>query len=357
MATEVSLPVLGPPGGASDGMRQLVRSARGRISTLAAMYKYFKLLSGRSCRADLKIVSIEFCSVCNLSCRYCDLQPAGRPAFLDIAVFEKLLAEISATRRWGVEVIEWPISGEFLLHPRWREAIDLTRRYLDANPRFRPWIILNDNMMVFDREKVDYVLGQRVFNQIICSIDGRDKESLEYMRPRSKWERVVGQAEYLVEANLRAGHPTVIEVNNGCDHTCVDRPLDPRLAALCQRVDHVRTWEPTDWNESFHGAAPQFAPARSFCTFVLNAVTLSTSGALIKCCMDLQERTKYADFTRHSLDEIWHSAARKRFLGQMYRNRRGEIPFCKSCSIGLVNNNNRCAVKKDLAPKAADEST
>jgi radical SAM protein with 4Fe4S-binding SPASM domain len=339
-----------------EPMREVYRTCKTGLSTVAAQYRYWKLVRGARCLSDLKIVSIEFCSVCNLACRYCDLQKLDRPPFLDLGIFRKLIDEISDTTKYGIEIMEWPISGEFLLHPEHEAVVRYTREAMDRNPRFRPWVILNDNMMLLDEAKARFLLEAGVLSQIICSIDGRDKASFEYMRKRGKYEIVMANTERLVDMNIRAGHPLVIQINNGCDATCKDTPRDPRLQRLFGRVDHVRYWEPVDFNESFHGEQPDFKPARGFCTFVFNSVTLSSSGQILKCCMDLQERTKYGDFTRESLDAIWHGAMRKELLGHMYRNRRDQVSGCANCAIGMTDNNNKYD-RKRLDVPAGDTPT
>lgn len=334
----------------SQPARQLQNAARRCWSHMAARYHYHRLLRGADCRTAIRIVSIEFCSVCNLRCRYCDLRQNDRPAFLDVDLYAKLMDELSEPDAYHLETLEWPISGAFFLHPQYTDILQLTRAAIDRNPRFRPWIILNDNMMLFTPDRIEQVLATGVINQIICSIDGRDAPSLERMRPRARWDRVLAHTEQLVDANQRAGHPLIIEINNGIDHACRHTPRDPRLQTLFDRVDHVRYWEPTDWNESFHGDTPAFAPARSFCTFVLNSATLSTAGTIIKCCMDLQERTAYGNFRTHTLNEIWHSPQRRRDLGLMARNQRNQLPFCATCSIGLIDNCNRYDQRRPATP-------
>ena len=103
----------------------------------------------------------------------------------------------------------------------------------------------------------------------------------------------------------------------------------------------VTFWHPQFWNESFNKKAKQFFPAKGFCSFVFNSVTLSSSGKISKCCMDLRGATQYADFTKDTLENIWHSQVRKESLRLMFSNKRSMLKGCSTCTIKHTENDNR----------------
>lgn len=301
--------------------------------------RYHILIKKGGSVSDIQVVSLEFSSVCNLNCRYCYLEKKDRPNFLSLDIYKKLLSEICKNRKYNIKIMEWPISGCFFLHPNYKEIIEITREHKGKYSNFAPWIILNDNMMLLDEEKIDFIFKQRVINQIICSIDGVDKETFEYMRPNADFEKVVQNTLCLLQKNNKTKHRAVIEINNGLDARCKDRKLDSRLKLIFNKADHVREWSPCDWNESFHTENPLYATSGHFCSFVFESVSLSTSGAITKCCMDLQELTKYGDFTKDSLESRWRSDTRKAFLQLMYEGKRHLIPGCSKCLITYVRQN------------------
>lgn len=288
---------------------------------------------------DIQVVSLEFSSICNLKCRYCFLEQKERPHFLDLEIYEKMLREICENKNYNIKIMEWPISGCFFLHPDYKEIIEITREHKEKYSNFTPWIILNDNMMLLDEEKIDFIVKNKVINQIICSIDGVDKESFEYMRPGGDFEKVLKNTAYLLQKNREHGSRITIQINNGIDESCNNRKIDSKLKDLFNQAEHITRWEPLDWNESFHTGRPIYKPRKHFCSFVFESVSLSTSGSVIKCCMDLQELTKYGDFTMNSLEDIWFSEARKAFLRLMYKGKRHLLPGCSKCSIGYVRQN------------------
>ncbi len=194
-------------------------------------------------------------------------------------------------------------------------------------------------MTLFGRDVVDFVMKQGVVAQIICSIDGVDKETFEHMRPRADFDKVLENTNYLVRKNKECKNKTVIQINNGRDEKCMGRKLDLRLKDIFGQADIVSSWEPLNWNESFHKETPRYAPYPSFCSFVFESACLSTSGAVIKCCMDLKEATKYGDFIKDTLRSIWFSEERRMFLRKMHEGKRRLIPGCDTCSINYVNQN------------------
>ena len=153
--------------------------------------KYAKVMNNGTSLKEIEVISIEFCAVCNISCRYCFLERGERPSFLSIDLYKKLLSEICGNSEYQIKIMEWPISGCFFLHPDYRQVIELTEECKLRHSNFSPWVILNDNMMLFDKDKVDLVLGREAVNQIICSIDGVDKETFERMRPNADFDTVV----------------------------------------------------------------------------------------------------------------------------------------------------------------------
>lgn len=323
-------------------------AVREREMRARALRQTERLRLGQADLSEIEILSVEFASVCNLDCAYCFLdRKNGRPHYLDPAIYRMLIDEIAGNRAFRIKTMEWPISGEFFMNKQWRAFIDITRRAMDAHPHFRPWVVLNDNMMLFTPDRIAAVLDSGVVHHVICSLDGRDKESAERMRPGARYETVLAHIHALADANRDRGGKVVIEINNGTDALCAGRPLDPAMRAVFDRVDRVRPWTPVDWNDSFNrGKGGGARPKRGFCQFVTNAAVVSTSGKLIKCCMDLQEATAYGDLAAGTLEQLWRGPGRLAFMEKMAQGRRSELPGCAGCSIGYTDNDNAFRIRE-----------
>jgi len=305
------------------------------------VYRYLRLKFGFDVLKDIKILSIEFSSVCNLRCKFCFIEQNDRERFLDIKIYEKLIKEVAENPKYKIGVMEWPVSGEFFVYKEFRQVVEITKKYWEANPHFRPHIILNENFMLFDEEKIDLILESGIVRQVICSIDGHDAKSFEEMRPPAKFNKVLENFRLLVKKNKELGHPVSIQINNGCDENSLGKSLSKEMVEIFDGGDDLTFWKPKLWNESFNTSEKKFYPARGFCTFVFNNVTLSANGHISKCCMDLKGATVYADLSERSLEEIWHSDIRKEFLDLMFKNQRCASEGCKTCSITYTNNDNR----------------
>ncbi len=311
------------------------------LDYLGWVYKYSRLQLGFNTLKDIEILSIEFSSVCNLRCKYCFLDQLDRERFLDIAVYEKLIKEIALNSKYNLKVMEWPISGEFLVYPKHKEVVEITKRYMQQYPNFRPYIILNDNLALLNEEKIELLLTSGILKQIICSVDGHDAATFEDMRPPAKFDRVLMNMRLLYKRNAELGHPVFLQVNNGRDERSEGRPLSEEMKEVFDMGDTVTFWHPKFWNDSFNKKEKKFFPAKGFCSFVFNNVTLASSGKISKCCMDLRGATVYADLNTHTLEEVWNSQMRRQFLDLMFANRRKDIKGCSTCSITNVNNDNR----------------
>lgn len=304
------------------------------------VYKYLRLKFGFNVLRDIKILSIEFSSVCNLRCKYCFIEQNDRSRLLDINIYEKLIKEVAENPKYRIRTMEWPISGEFFVYKNFKEVVEITKKYWNVNPHFRPHIILNENLMLFDEGRIDLILNSGIVSQIICSIDGHDAQSFEDMRPPAKFDRVLKNYRTLVRRNKELGHPVFIKINNGRDEQSLARKFSREMIEIFGAAEDISFWRPEFWNESFNKKEKKFNPAKGFCTFVFNSVTLSANGFISKCCMDLKGATVYADLAKYSLEEIWHSNVREQFLDMMFTNRRSALNGCKTCVITNTNNDN-----------------
>ncbi len=308
---------------------------------LSWVYGYLKLMAGCNALKDIKILSIEFCSICNLRCKYCFIEQKGRARFLDINIYEKLIKEVAGNPKYKIKIMEWPISGEFFVYRDYKRVIEITKKYMDENPNFRPHVILNENFMLFDEEKIDLILKSGVVKQLICSFDGHDAKSFEDMRPPAQFEQCLQNFRTFVKRNKELGNLVHIQINNGRDENSIGQKFSEEMEEILRAGDSVTQWKPKFWNESFNGSKKVYKPAKGFCSFVFNNVTLSSSGEISKCCMDLKGSTVYADLSKYTLAEIWHSNARRQFLTLMFKNRRDLLKGCNTCAITFTNNDNR----------------
>jgi len=322
-------------------MKKALAKIRWFLNYLSWLSRYLRLKAGFNTLRDIKIFSIEFASICNLHCKYCFLEKKDRPRYLDINVYEKLIREVASNPQYNIKVMEWPISGEFLIYPDHKKVIDLTKRYMDEYPHFRPHVILNENMVLMNEEKIDLILNSGVVRQLICSIDGHDAATFEEMRPPAQFNVVLKNMRLLAQRNRDLGFPVFLQIHNGRNENSLNKELSTEMKEIFALGNYVSFWRPKFWNESFNHKEKRFLPAKGFCSFVFNNVTLSSSGAISKCCMDLKGSTEYADLKIHSLKEIWHSSIRKQFLTLMFRNRRDQLKGCNTCSITNTNNDNR----------------
>ena len=321
-------------------MKKLLRKMIWIGDYISWLYRYGKLICAANTLSDIKILSIEFSSVCNLRCKYCYLDKLDRPKTLDIHIYEKLIKEVSENPQYNIKMMEWPISGEFFVYPHFKEVLEITKGYMNQNPHFRPWVILNENLMLMNEERTDLILKSGVVKQLICSVDGHNKETFEDMRPPAKFDVIVQRMRWLKKRNEALGFPVHIQINNGRDEKSLDQEFSEEMKEILRMGDSVTQWHPQYWNESFNKPEKVYQPARSFCTFVFNNVTLTSSGYISKCCMDLRGQTEYADLRNDSLKNIWGSHIRKEFLKLMFQNKRGRIKGCDTCAITNTNNNN-----------------
>jgi len=304
--------------------------------TETVSWKYWKWLLGSW--STLKRINIEMCSACNLNCRYCSLKYTPvRSRYLDINIFRKLLGEICVSPV-RLEQLALYNSGESLLHPQFFDFLDLVSEYKRRFQNFDPEVFLYTNGMLLNPPKSDKILDGGVLQRLIFSIDGCDKHSFERMRAGANYETVMDNLEYFLSKNNGRVN---VDILNLVDDECADLPMDSRMKRNFSQVRNVSSKFPSNLDGSmnidyFHNDGSR---SQGFCWYVFNIAVLTVSGKIGMCCVDLNEKTAYGDFTVSSFKEIYFGKERRKRMKNMKRNRRDLITSCKKCPVtdSLVN--------------------
>lgn len=285
----------------------------------------------------VKRINIEFSSICNMQCSYCTLSlDRGRERYLDIALFDKLLSEV-AQSPIRLQQLALYNSGESLLHPQFLDFLDVVTTYKARYPNFSPNVYMHTNGILWTPDQCDAILSKGVLNQVTWSLDGRDEESLERMRPGAKGKLILDNFEYLLDTRDSS---LEIGVNNLVDKECIELPLNERMTHLFERADWVTSRYPNDLTgETLFGYYERNDENVGFCWYVFDTVVLSASGQITMCCVDLNEETAYGDFNTRSLRDIYFGKARRIRMLQMYRKQRAAIRGCAKCRMSEDRSN------------------
>lgn len=90
-------------------LKNIAKSILRLVHYVFWLFQYTRMKLRGNGSKDIKILSIEFASVCNLRCTYCFLEQNDRDRFLDINIYEKLIKEVAQSPKYHIRTMEWSI--------------------------------------------------------------------------------------------------------------------------------------------------------------------------------------------------------------------------------------------------------
>lgn len=142
-------------------------------------------------------VQMEPVGQCNLRCRMCSIRfrtdrpPEGRPAFMKITVFKRLVDQLTG----AASALHLQGLGEPLMHPSFFQMVSYA-----VDRGFR--VSTNSNMTMLNSKRAEECVRSRL-SWIRISIDGSTAETYESIRAGSRFSQVLRNVELLKAAKER----------------------------------------------------------------------------------------------------------------------------------------------------------
>lgn len=324
-----------------------------------------------------RFLQLEPVGQCNLRCRMCPIQfrtdgsPGGPPAFLALDTFRRLLDQFPDLSELHLQGL-----GEPLMHPEFFAMV----RYAAARGIV---VSTNSNLTVLSERRAGECVASGL-SRIHVSIDGATALTYEYIRVRSRYERVLRNVRRLLAARSAASSsmPEVRLVavamrtnlhelaglvrlayelgtpHLSVQHLCHDfgeaslpeqyRPMrafidsetllhaDPNEVRAC--FDHARaTAAELGVTLRLPKIEPNPLPAepadgRSRCDWPWRGAYLSYNGEAMPCCMvSTPDRISLGNMAHDGAAAVWHGAAYADFRDRLAHGPPPEI--CRSCSL------------------------
>jgi sulfatase maturation enzyme AslB (radical SAM superfamily) len=281
-------------------------------------------------RAVIRALNFELAGACNLRCKWCSLDSRLRPGFMEPALFERVLDDIADRELYDVRVINLHHSGDILLHPRFREILEIVDRKKAERDDF-PSVQALTSATHLKGDRVDALLETDAVDWLRFSVDGGNARDFEAIRVGARWDQVVGNIHaFLDEAerrgrSLRTGIISVFETS--------EPAISPEFRDLVARVTNYMPRLPHDWvGKTELGLPKPSQTPQGLCRFVLAQTVVLHDGRVTLCCNDLNAEGVIGDLAESSLYEIFRGPERRRVIEAMRADRRRDLPFCGTCS-------------------------
>jgi radical SAM protein with 4Fe4S-binding SPASM domain len=319
-------------------------------------------------------VQIEPVGQCNLRCRMCAIQfrqdgpPHGPPAFIDEAVFQRLIEQCSAADELQLQGL-----GEPMMHPRFFEMVEFaTARGLRVST--------NSNLTLLTPARARRCVTSGL-SSIHVSIDGANAATYEFIRPGARFDKVLRNLRRLMEARVALCSPiphvrivTVLMRRNleelvdivalaaahgvsevFVQHLCHDFTEDtlPGHYAPMRAFIDTETLE----HEDVSRVDAAFAAARAAaeragvrlrlprigggavpnrnqlpCNWPWNGIYLSYKGDAMPCCMvSTPDRVQFGNMAEAGVETIWRNDSYQAFRAALKSDNPPAI--CHGCAV------------------------
>jgi MoaA/NifB/PqqE/SkfB family radical SAM enzyme len=268
-------------------------------------------------------------NLCDMACIHCahpvvKKSPGYRGVFMDPEIHTRIVEE---TRRFRdrLWVFRYAADGESLLHPRFLDFVDETKR-AGIGP-----VDLTTNAMSLTEEKMRRLLEAPI-DVIDVSLDAYTRESYEKIRIRGKFDVVTANLKRLVELRDALGSPTRIMTSIIRQKEALPE-VEEFVAFWSQYVDEVLVRGlNTDLgivnvSETYFDQKLERWPCPQF----WKRVTINHDGGIRFCVEDWFNRGVVANLREHSIQEIWQSPIYRRFRELHQSGRWRDMKLCAPC--------------------------
>ncbi len=275
-----------------------------------------------------KVILIDTVSYCNLRCSMCvHREMTRKKGVMPWPLFTKIIDEISETdkhaRVWMV------FFGEALLLKRRKPSIFDMIVY--AKQKGLTDVVLNSNANLLD-EKAARGLIEAGLDAIYIGLDAFNSETYGKIRVGGNYEKTVNNVRGLIrlKESLNAATPEIFV-------QFVEMDINS-----AEKEEFVKFW--TD-----EGATVKIRPMVSWagrveapnlildnkdrwpCYWAMQTMSITDTGKVVTCAVDLDAKFIAGDITRQTLSEVWNGTLRE--LRQLHKlSRFDELPpNCRDC--------------------------
>ena len=270
------------------------------------------------------IVMVDVTNVCNGRCVHCPQENfvkrrGYRPAYLEVALFEKFIKEVS---NFKPKVVRITADGEPMLHPEIFSLLECTKTH-----KVEP-VNLTTNGSLLSQKALERFLniGVDVFD---VSLDAFSAETYKRIRPGLSFQEVVENVHRLLALRDPARTKVMVSIirmeKNRAELNDFVNYWESRVDRVLVRNLHS--------NRNYFGTTPAPEPSqpRHPCPHLWKRLILDYHGNIKFCPVDWEGVSVVGDLRTESLQEIWSGSRIGRYRTLHLERAFSQISFCGDC--------------------------
>lgn len=275
-----------------------------------------------------KVVLIDTISYCNLRCSMCVHKEMTRQkGLMPWELFTKIINEIAETDK---NVRVWMVFfGEALIRKKRKPTIFEMIAY--AKSKGLTDVVMNSNANLLDNEAADRLIESGL-DAIYIGIDAFKPETYAKVRVGGNYERTVNNVINLIrlKKEMNSNHPHVyvqfveMDVNRN--------EIEDFIKYWTEQGATVKIRPKVSWAGSID--APNLVldnKDRWPCYWAMQSMSITDTGKVVTCAVDLDARFIAGDITSQSLKEVWNGRLKE--LRKFHINKEFHLlpPVCRDC--------------------------
>ncbi len=268
-----------------------------------------------------KKIYIEITNICNLSCSFC--KPTNRiKRYITLVEMEEILKKIDPY----TDYLYLHVKGEPLLHPQFKEILDLCQKYhkkvnvttngtllLERKKELSHPVIRQINISLHSENEKEHYL-----DDIFDVVEGLTDKVIVY-RFWTMQENKLDQKSTNIVEKIKTYYqlsPEVVDDIKTKNHICI------RHSIYVDKANEF-VW-PSMENDYYHD--------RGFCYALRDQLAILVDGTIVPCCLDGDGIIQLGNIYQNTLEEVMCSS-RYQKIKQGFQNRKVSEELCKRCSF------------------------
>ena len=272
-----------------------------------------------------KKVYVEITNICNLNCSFCSVDNREKRE-LTLQEFDKILNKIKKY----TNSIYLHVKGEPLLHSKFDEILDITRKYNIKVRITTNGILLNKRLNIL--QKYDNI--RQINISLHCEQNIKDyfEKVFESADILSKNIPIVYRIWLLDNFNLDVLSTKIVDKiikHYNLDNSFFDKVLNTKNIKIKDNIyldkDNEFIW-PTNINENNENYGT--------CLGTRNHVAILSNGDVVPCCLDSKGILKLGNIFNEEFDNILNSDLFK-LINDGFKKNKLTCKLCKNCTFRM----------------------